>query len=411
MKAFQMYRYATLLLTAAFLTAAPAHGALAEEADAATTPQDASQNKAPAIRVVEAEKRQMTASLPANGTIRPRQEAIVGTNLSGLTLLELSADQGDMVTKGEVLARLDTDSLEIQRAQLVAQRDAAQAQVAQAQSQVADAQVGVDQAKDAFARQEQLRKSGTIAKAALDNSRYSVDSAEAKLNTTQRAVAAAQSQIAVSEAQIRDVDRRIGDAEVTAIAAGLVLERNATLGAVVGASPLFRIAVDGELEVAAEIAETDLSKLEPGMKAEVTLPGRSEPIQGTVRMVEPEIDNVTRLGTVRISLPKVPGLRVGAFARTSIQTVDRESIAVPSTAVLFNGRQAQLQKVVDGVIKTTPVDVGVRADGYIEVLAGLDSGDTVVSRAGTFVANGDRIRPVKEPASDEDQAEQTGSID
>ncbi|MCP1198470.1 efflux RND transporter periplasmic adaptor subunit [Notoacmeibacter sp. MSK16QG-6] len=406
-----MGRFLLLSIMAAALTVGPASSGFANDADAARPTEV--QTKPPAIRVTEADERHMTASLPANGTIAPRQEAVVGTNLSGLAILELLADEGDFVEKGEVLARLDTNSLDIQRIQAVAQRDAAEAQVAQAQSQVADARVAVSQAEDALGRQEQLRKSGTVAKAALDDSRYSLDSARAKLSTAERAVTAAQSQIAVSDAQIRDIDRRIADAEVTALSSGLVLERNATLGAVVaaGSSPLFRIAVDGQLELAAEVSETELVSLEPGMKANVFLPGREEPIEGTVRIVDPEIDSVTRLGTVRIVLPKTSGLRTGAFARAEIQTVDRQAVAVPSTAILFDGRRPQLQKVVDSVIETTPVEIGVRTDGFIEVRNGVDAGDLIVSRAGTFVADGDRIRPIRETASVADAAQKTGSID
>lgn len=406
-----MRRLIRLSMMVSVLMIGPVTTGLTNDADAAKPVEV--QTKPPAIRVVEADKRQMTASLPANGTIAPRQEAVVGTNLSGLAILELLADEGDCVEKGDVLARLDTSSLDIQRIQAVAQRDSALASVAQSQSQVADARVAVSQAEDALGRQERLRKSGTVAEAALDNSRYALDSARAKLTTAERAVAAAQSQIAVSDAQIRDIDRRIADAEVTALASGLILERNATLGAVVGAgsSPLFRMAIDGQMELAAEVSETELATLAKGMKAKVVLPGRKEPIEGKIRIVDPEIDPVTRLGTVRIALPEVENLRAGAFARAEIETVDRETVAVPSTAILFDGRNPQLQKVVDDIIETTPVEIGVRSEGFVEVRQGVDAGDLIVSRAGTFVADGDRIRPIRETASLAETAQKTGSID
>ncbi|OXT01507.1 hypothetical protein B7H23_00555 [Notoacmeibacter marinus] len=411
MEQTNMRRFVLFSMTAAALILGTLPSVVANDADAAR-PNEV-QTKPPAIRVIEANSRHMTASLPANGTIEPRQEAVVGTNLSGLAILELLADEGDIVEKGEVLARLDTSSLDIQRIQAVAQRDSAEAKVAQTQSQVADARVAVSQAEDALDRQDRLRKSGTVAKASLDNARYALDSARAKLLTAERTVMAAQSQIALSDAQIRDIDRQIDDAEVAALSPGLILERNATLGAVVaaGSSPLFRIAVDGELELAAEVSEIELLSLEKGMKAQVVLPGRDEPIEGTLRIVDPEIDPVTRLGTVRIGLPKVEGLRAGAFARAEIETVDRQAVAVPSTAILFDGRQPQLQKVVDDVIQTTPIELGVRTDGFIEVRNGVDEGDLIVSRAGTFVANGDQIRPIRETASVPDTAQKTGSID
>ena len=81
------------------------------------------QIKPPSVTVSAVAKRQMNERLVVNGSVKPVEEVSVGTDVAGLLVTELSADVGDVVKAGDVLARLDTSSLETQLAQNVAQQD------------------------------------------------------------------------------------------------------------------------------------------------------------------------------------------------------------------------------------------------------------------------------------------------
>jgi len=87
------------------------------------------------------------------------------------------------------------------------------------------------------------------------------------------------------------------------------------------------------------------------------------------------------------------------FPRGTIETLRREGLAVPASALLYKGAEAFVQKVVDGTIRTTPVTAGARAGAEVEVTGGLAEGDEVVSRAGTFVTDGDKVTPVRDIAT------------
>jgi HlyD family secretion protein len=100
----------------------------------------------PAIRVVSAERREIVETVSVNGTIVAREEAAVGTDLNGLIVEALNADQGDRVRKGDVLARLDRSMLDTQLAQMRATRAQAEASAAQMNAEIADTRVGVKQA-------------------------------------------------------------------------------------------------------------------------------------------------------------------------------------------------------------------------------------------------------------------------
>ncbi|MGE0500283.1 MAG: efflux RND transporter periplasmic adaptor subunit [Rhizobiaceae bacterium] len=358
----------------------------------------------PAIRVVAAERRELVETLTVTGTIVAREEASAGVDLNGLTVLELLADEGDRVRKGDVLARLDRSLLDTQLAQIDASRAQAEASIAQTEAQIADARIGVRQASEALERARELQAKGVAAQAQLDNAVNAYDSAQAKLVSAEKALVAARAQLGVIDAQRDNVLVQIGKTEIRAPADGLVLARNATLGGVVsaGGGPLFRIAMNGEFELSATLSETALPRCDEAMPAKITLAGATEAVSGSVRKISAEIDQRSRLGAIRVALDDGSRARPGGFARGEIEILRREGVAVPTAAVMYQGRDAFLQVVTDGRVATTPVTLGARAGGHVEVVSGLVEGQEVVSRAGTFVADGDLVTPVR--------VEETGAV-
>lgn len=382
---------AAFLASAALPTVATAPGIAAEEAAPAKAP------AAPAIRVVAAEIRDIVEKLSVSGTIVAREEANAGTDLNGMIVTALNADKGDRVTKGEVLAVLDRSALDTELAQNEASRIQAEASIAQSQSQIADAEVALRQANEALERAKALQGKGFATKAELDNAVNAKDSATARLETAKRQLEWSRAQIAVIEAQKKSIVIQIDKTEVKAPADGLVLSRNATLGGIVSSSggPLFRLAIANEFELAADVAETSLPRLVEGMPAEISVAGWGTQVEGRIRLIAPEVDQKSRLGEIRITLPMEPAPRVGNFARAEIETMHRRGVAVPASALIYSGSDAFLQKVVGGRVSTVAVTLGARADGYVEVVSGIEEGDEVVARAGTFVADGDLVTPVR----------------
>lgn len=391
-------RAAMALLAATMFAGTPAPAFAASEAAPAV------KQVPPSIRVVAAERRELVETLSVNGSIVAREEAAVGTDLNGLTVIALNADEGDVVKKGDVLAVLDRSMLDTQLAQIEASRAQAEANIAQMRAQIGDAEVGVRQAKEALDRADALQKKGFAPDAQRDNAVNALDSARAKLDSAEKALKASEAQLGVVEAQRQNVLVQIGKTELRAPADGLILTRSATLGGVVmaGSAPLFRIAIGGEFELAATVAETALPRLATGMAAEISMPGLETPIQGSIRRISPEIDHASRLGSIRVALKPGSPARAGNFARGEIELIRREGVAVPASAVMYAGADAFLQCVEDGKVKTQTVTLGARSGDMVEIVSGLAEGEEVVSRAGTFVADGDLVTPVR--------AEQTGAV-
>jgi HlyD family secretion protein len=382
---------ATAMLAATMLAGGPAASFAASEAAPVV------KQAPPSIRVVAAERRELVETLSVNGTIVAREEAAVGTDLNGLTVIALNADEGDVVKKGDVLAVLDRSMLDTQLAQIEASRAQAEANIAQMRAQIGDAEVGVRQAKEALDRADALQKKGFAPDAQRDNAVNALDSAKAKLDSAEKALKASEAQLGVVEAQRQNVLVQIGKTELRAPADGLILARNATLGGVVMAqtAALFRIAINSEFELAATIAETALPRLATGMAAEVSMPGLDTSIEGSIRRISPEIDHASRLGSIRVALKPGSPARAGNFARGEIELIRREGVAVPASAVMYAGADAFLQCVEGGKVKTQVVTLGARSGDMVEIVSGLAEGEEVVSRAGTFVADGDLVTPVR----------------
>ncbi|NCU21437.1 efflux RND transporter periplasmic adaptor subunit [Candidatus Falkowbacteria bacterium] len=214
------------------------------------------------------------------------------------------------------------------------------------------------------------------------------------------AVAALDEIAAVAPAAPGQVDRlgvsrteqSIGRADV----AGLVLERNATRGAIASGAgaPMFVLARDGALELQADVAEQEVMRLAPGQPASMTAVGTRAALPGHVRLVEPGIDSATRLGRVRVAVDQPEQVRSGMFLQAEILVSERMALAVPVTAVGASAEGATVMRVHDGIVTRTPVVTGVRDGGMVEILSGLFESDLVVTKAAAFVRDGDRITPV-----------------
>ncbi|HEX9210895.1 MAG TPA: efflux RND transporter periplasmic adaptor subunit [Bradyrhizobium sp.] len=180
-----------------------------------------------------------------------------------------------------------------------------------------------------------------------------------------------------------------GPISLKAPAPGLVTEVRTIVGAPASpqAGPMFRIAVSGEIELDAQVPAVHMPKLSPGATVRISRDDAADLI-GRVRLVAPEIDRATQLGRVRISVTNNPSLKVGVFARASIDAKRSCGVAVPKTAI----DHLTVQVVKNNTIETRKVRVGLTSDSQTEILEGLDVGEIVVADAGSSLHDGDQIK-------------------
>lgn len=349
---------------------------------------------APTVSVVPAQTRSLVETVSVTGTLVARDEILVGPEIEGLRILEILVEEGDRVMAGQVLARLSREALDAQLAQSDAGLVRADAQIAQVRSQIRQSEANLGQTGPDLQRAQSLLKNGVSTQAQIDQKLAADRSAQAQLESARQALNVSEADKAALLAQRRELLVRIARSEVRAPVAGIVSRKNARLGAIATSlgEPMFRLISGGAIELEGEAFEARLARLAPGQKADVIV-GDSH-IPGTVRLVSPEIDRATRLGRLRILLEPSQAARVGGYARGVVETRRVDAVAVPSSALLYDGAQALLQVVKGDRVETRKVQVGIAAKGFSEITSGVADGESIVARAGPFLRDGDAVRPV-----------------
>jgi hypothetical protein len=179
-------------------------------------------------------------------------------------------------------------------------------------------------------------------------------------------------------------------------AAGTVIRTTAVVGKMpspMDPEPLFRIAIDGEMELEAEIPSARVPEISAGQAVRVIIRDALE-VSGRVRLAPASIDRRTQLGRARISIDGYSQLQFAMFARAVINADRSCGISVPRSAVTYRTGGTSVQVVYNGSIETRSVDVGLHSDTDIEVRKGLNEGDLVVANAGTSLRDGDKVTAV-----------------
>jgi RND family efflux transporter MFP subunit len=309
----------------------------------------------------------MPIKIIANGNIMAWQEASVGTEANGLRLLQVNVNVGNVVRRGQVLAKFASDTVN--------------ADLAHSRAAVAEADAALSEARTNAQRALRLQATGALSAQQIQQLITAERSAQARLESAQAAETT--QRLRLAQTQVRAPDD------------GVISSRSATVGAVLPAGQeLFRLIRRGRLEWRAEVAASDLAKLAPGQVAQVT-PVGGETIKGTLRVVAPMVDTQTRNGVIYVDLPSNTTARAGMFARGEIDIGAAQVMTLPQSSVLLRDGFSYVMRVgSDSKVSQTKVSVGQRAEGRIEIIGGIDVADRVVVSGGSFIGDGDLVRVV-----------------
>lgn len=333
----------------------------------------ASAGQIPTVTVVVPGRTQIGKTVTASGPLGARRDQPVGVAGQGGRVVRVLVDAGSWVRAGQVLAVIDRSVQAQQAAQQAAQIEAAKAQAALAQSD--------------YDRAVALQDRGFISKAEIDSKKAARDAAVA--------------QVRVAQAQLAATRAQIGQLNVTAPTAGLVLARNVELGQIVGpaSGALFRLAEGGEMEMRAQLAQQDLVAIHVGMPAQVTPVGSDRSSTGTVWQVSPTIDPQSRLGEVRISVPYSPAMRPGGFAQAKITAGTISAPVLPQSAVLSDEKGNYVYIInARNEVERRDITIGTVDERGAIIATGLSGNEAVVLSAGPFLNAGQKINPRRETA-------------
>jgi len=354
----------------------------------------------PAVTVTAAKTREFVDRLFVSGTLVAREEVQVSARIDALIIVEIDAEDGDVVKAGQVLARIDSTQL---NAMLVENDDAtshSDAAIAQARDAIAQAEAQLTGAEDDYERARKLGP-GIMSASTVEQRQTAARTARAQLAAAKNALSVAQADRDSRAAERLELLVRIARTEVTAPVSGIVSRRTARVGQTVAFSgePMFRIIKDGALDLEAEVPEQSLVRLAVGMPAKLRLPGLEGEVDAKVRLVNEEVDKASRTGKVRIALSDASHAHPGAFASGEVQLARREGVGAPASALRRDGDLARVLVVRDGRVEERRVTPGIVEGDEVEIRKGVAEGETLVTRAAAFLRPGDVVRPILATAS------------
>ena len=351
----------------------------------------------PTISVLTAEKKPIAEDLNVTGSFAAGEAVLVSPEIEGLSVLEFLAEEGDAVKKGQVLARLNSATIDIQIQQTKASLARNDLAVDQAKNQIEQAQINRDKADADLERTKKLRTSGVATQQTFDQIQSVAELAHAQFNAANLSLEGAKTDRLGIDATMANLQLNKSRTEIRAPVDGYISARNVQIGAIASGSksPMYEIVANGVVKLLAEIPESDLPRIKVGQLAQVTINGFDKTIEGTVKLVSPQVNQQTRIGIAHVAVTSDKQIPLGAFGRARIALAAADGVALPLTAVTFGDNGPTVQLVKDGKVLVRKVITGLVGINDIEITDGVVAGDVFVARAGSFVRDGDAVTPVQ----------------
>jgi RND family efflux transporter MFP subunit len=365
-------------LTAAGAALLGAAGCQRPPADA-TAPQQSAPPppKEEAVRIVKPERKTVRHPIEQPGfNVEAFQETPLYAKVTGY-VRKWNVDIGDHVKKGQVLAELSVPEMVVDLKQKDAAIGQANAQVKQARAAVATARAQLARARSQYERFSRSGPSGVLSTESIEESRLGSEAAQAGLEKADADVVAAEAQVEVARAARDYAQTMLEYARISAPYDGVVTQRNIYTDVFVqpggtGARglPLYVVDQIDPVRVFVNVPGADAPWIKDGDPVSLRLLGAGgEPFQGKITRNARSLDPHSRTLRTEIDIPNPEGkLLPGMYVQSTIVVEHRNAWTLPAAAVVTEGEQTYCYRVVDGKAVRTPLQVGLRGGGLVEVL-------------------------------------------
>jgi RND family efflux transporter MFP subunit len=354
-------------------------------------------NQTPVVEVATAQKAAAgrPTLLNASGYVTPRRRATVAAKITG-RVTGVFFDEGMHVPQGFVLARLDDSDVRRALDSAVADRNATEAQNADFQVQLKNAEIVLHRAQE-------LQAAGVQSQETLDNARTTADSLRAKIALTKQ-------QVAASEARIQEAQQAVDNCVIRAPFDGIIVSKDAQVGEMVspisagGGFTRTGIATIVDMnsnEIEVDVNEAFIARVEPGQPVTAVLDAYPDwQIPSKVRTVIPTADRQKATVKVRISFLKLDprilpdmGVKVTFLGEAPVEKKGEASPAalIPPDAVRDDNGKKVVYIVKDGRVERRAVTTGGTRGTDLEIVAGLNVGDSVVVKGPANLRDGQAV--------------------
>jgi len=368
------------------------------------------------VQTVEAVRGPLLQTVVASGRIITPQRVSIGATITE-RVARIPVEEGQTVKRGEVLIDLDDTDERAALAQAQAAVDQAETKLRQlrevalpaAEQALAQAQANAVQARQNFERTAALREKGFVGQAQLDDAKRGLDVAESQLRAAELQVqtnrpsgsdfALARTALAQARANVEAAQAKLAQTVIVAPADGVLIARSVEPGNVVQpGKELMALAPAGETQIVMQIDEKNLGLLAIGQKAIASAdayPAQRFPAE--VVYINPGVDPLRGAVEVKLRVPNPPAfLRQDMTVSVDVEVARRsDTVVVPSDAVHeASGAQPWVLKVNGFRAVRKTIKLGLRGDGRMEVLQGVEPGDELIPASNALIKPGQRVRAV-----------------
>jgi multidrug efflux pump subunit AcrA (membrane-fusion protein) len=330
----------------------------------------------------------------ATGTVRARTVTTISSKLMGY-VREVRVQLGDRVKEAQSLIILDARDLDANLRRAEAARAEIRSTFPEAESGVAEAKATLDLSQVTFNRMQDLHSKRSISNQEFDEASARLKAAQAAYDMARAKRVQLDSRLEQAEQEVRAAQVSHAYTEIAAPFAGVVTGKSVEPGALaIPGAPLLTIEREGTYRLEALVDETRLGAVRIGQTVTVKSDIPARVLSGRVSEIVPDVDAASRAGTVKIDLPSTPELRSGIFARALFGGGTRKAITVPAAAINERGQLQSVLVAENGFAHTRLVTLGAKTGSRVEVLSGLNVGDTVIVPIPQGLADGARVEVV-----------------
>lgn len=304
----------------------------------------------------------------SSGTVVPWQESIIGSELSGVAINSIYVDVGSIVKKGQVLAKLNSESIT--------------ADVNQVKASLQEANANYEEAKANADIARTIEKTNALS--------------GQKVKQYLTAEITAKARVASAQASLKSQNVRLNQTTIVAPDDGIVSARNAAVGNIVNQGEMFKIIRQEKLQWKAQVPSEQIIKITKGLPVEIKTTD-SEVIKAEVSEIAPSVDAQTRQGTIYVNLDKsihLNKVKSGMFVEGSINLGETNKMMIPQQSLILRDGFNYVYLVKNNIAKQVKVTTGERLGNNVEV-DGLEITDNVVITGATFLKDEDTVKVVE----------------
>ncbi len=372
------------------------------------------------VQIAQVEKQSIQLQQTLTGSLEAIESVTLTSRVQG-RVSEITVQEGQAVSQGQVIARIDVSDILATQQQAQAQlqqthatlrlaqaRDQhAQAFLNQTQAQLVEAEAERDDAQLHQQRMQDLYNTGAVSQSVLDEANTRLDVINARITQIQAAIQQAEIGIVQAAAEIQQAEAGIAQAQATVAETeahlnygvvvapfnGVVTEKLAEIGTMAGSGEkLFVLESSDQLRFSVAVPESAITQVRTGQTVRIRLDALNRDVDGQISQIIPNADPIARNVTVKVALPSLSDAIPGMFGRLYLTTHQRTALVIPATALVEQMGITGVYRVVDQQAQFQPVVIGGQDGDYVEVFSGLEADQSVVLQPSSHLSHGHQIQ-------------------